>query len=47
MSGGLLLAIALFVSVYQPFSHTRGKKAALAEVGIGAVFLLFGLALSF
>jgi hypothetical protein len=43
LSGLLLIFLALFVAVFQPFSHGKGKKAAGAEIGIGAVFVLFGI----
>jgi hypothetical protein len=43
VSGLLLIALAVFVAVFQPFSHRRGKRAALAEVGMGIIFTLFGI----
>jgi hypothetical protein len=43
ISGLLLMGLAAFVGVWQPFSRGRGKKAAAAEVGIAVIFCLFGL----
>ena len=42
-SGLLLIAQALFVGIWQPFSHRKGKKAAIAEVAMAVVFILFGI----